>query len=48
MLLQLLLHNMQGSIWKLIGQNDYPQLQYLQSLKHRKCAYVMLATDLLK
>ena len=32
LLLQLLLHNMQGSICTLIGQYDYPQLQYHQSL----------------
>ena len=27
LLLQLLLHNMQSSVWKLIGQYDYPKLE---------------------
>ena len=32
MLLQVLLRNMQSSIWKLIGQYDYPKLGCHQSL----------------
>ena len=46
-LLQLFLHNMQSSVWKSIGQYDYPKL--MSSItKPRHFVYVTLAIDLLK
>ena len=47
LLLQLLLHNMQSSIWKLIGQYDYPKLECHQSL-NPETLYATLAIGLLE
>ena len=41
LVLQLLLHNMQSSIWKMIGQYDYHKLECHQSL-NPETLYVQL------